>query len=165
MCLLSQAGLGLTMWSGCPQTCQSLTTASCAGIVGMSCHAQLLVTVLHYCFVLLRKCRPDLARWFSGQRQSWAGLMTGVQALVSQNGRTENWLSRAVLWTIHSCFGMCAPTLACEYTHIHSINLKCFRQTFLGDVWRPWKANVADLHYSSSERTSYLKSTRLGLGI
>lgn len=122
---------------------------------------------LFYIIALLcfaKEMHADLARWFSGQRHSWAGLMTGAQALVSQNGRRENWLSRAAFWTTHSCFGMCAPTLACERPHLHvstHTNLKCFVQTFLGDVWRPWKANVADLHYCPSERTSYSESTRL----
>lgn len=157
MCLLSQAAQGLTPRSGCPQTCQSLATASCAGTVGMS--AMPSSWWLFYIIALLRKCMRDLARWFSGQRHSWAGLMTGAQALVSQNGRREDWLSRAVFWTTHSCFGMCTPS---PHLHVSThINLKCFGQTFLGDVWRPWKANVADLHYCPSERTSYLESTRL----
>lgn len=118
MCLLPQAARGLTLWSGCPQTCQSLATASCAGTVGMSAMPSswwLFYIIALLCFA--KEMHADLARWFSGQRHSWAGLMTGAQALVSQNGRRENWLSRAAFWTTHSCFVMCAPTLACEYTH------------------------------------------------
>lgn len=52
-------------------------------------------------------------------------------------------------WIIHFCSGM--------WAHTHTLPTFIM---FLSDVCRLWKANVDDVHYCSSERTSCLESAR-----
>lgn len=158
MCLLSQAGQGLTLWSGCPQTCQSLATASCAGIVGMS--AMPSSWWLFYIIALL--CFAKEMHAWSRKMVQWAKTLVSRPDDWSSSPGFTKWEESPGSQELSSEPYILALACVCPHLHVSThINLKCFGQTFLGDVWRPWKANVADLHYCPSERTSYLESTRL----